>query len=483
MRKEIAIIAMILVCFSGAGVCADKVVVVPLIEEVAGPQGPPGPMGPAGPCGPEGPQGPSGEFADGGESGGADRSLGNTDNYDLSLITNDHKRLHIDNSGHVGIGTSDPQTLLDVNGDINTSGTLKAGGTDALKVFRANTFVGHAAGDATTTGNENTFIGEEAGYANTKGDGNVFLGYRAGYSETRSSKLYIDNSETDRPLIYGDFYQNLLKLNGTTQICDTTNVAVGDNFINRITPFAVGDSEGTQLLFDGNQIEQANESTSVYINYTSSSNVVLANGGGDVIMANGGGDVGIGTSHPDEKLEVNGNIMISGSDNGVVFPDGTVQRTSASPTSWYHVLPSDDGDPVTGCNSTRFKCVMNNEAVLDKETGLVWTRAHINLGGEEALDWNEALSACFKATVGGRMGWRLPTLGELLTLVLPYGTSSYWLPDGHPFLDFEASYYWTSTPVDRVETQSWAGYFVPGGPMYAQFKDRNCYVLAVRGVE
>lgn len=43
------------------------------------------------------------------------------------------------------------------------------------------------------------------------------------------------------------------------------------------------------------------------------------------------GNVGIGTSRPGEKLKVVGNIEVSGSNNGIKFPDGTIQRTAAMP--------------------------------------------------------------------------------------------------------------------------------------------------------
>jgi len=78
----------------------------------------------------------------------------------------------------------------------------------------SNTFVGEVAGVFNTTGDLNTFLGRQAGYSNTTGSGNVFLGYRAGYSETGSNKLYVVNSLTDAPLIYGEFDTNLLRING-----------------------------------------------------------------------------------------------------------------------------------------------------------------------------------------------------------------------------------------------------------------------------
>ncbi|MGR3176775.1 MAG: hypothetical protein ACUZ8E_01805 [Candidatus Anammoxibacter sp.] len=44
----------------------------------------------------------------------------------------------------------------------------------------------------------------------------------------------------------------------------------------------------------------------------------------------GDGNVGIGTTNPTEKLEVNGNIKITGTGNGIKFPDGTAQTTAAT---------------------------------------------------------------------------------------------------------------------------------------------------------
>lgn len=84
-----------------------------------------------------------------------------------------------------------------------------------------NTIMGNLAGYYNTTGYSNTFMGYWAGYSNTTGSGNVFLGYSAGYYETGSNKLYIDNSSTSTPLIYGDFSTDTLTVNGKLGIGTT----------------------------------------------------------------------------------------------------------------------------------------------------------------------------------------------------------------------------------------------------------------------
>ncbi len=81
-----------------------------------------------------------------------------------------------------------------------------------------NIFLGYQAGVANATGTRNVFLGRQAGNNNVLGSGNIFLGYQAGYSETNSNRLYIDNSNTSAPLIYGEFDTNVLRINGALQI-------------------------------------------------------------------------------------------------------------------------------------------------------------------------------------------------------------------------------------------------------------------------
>jgi hypothetical protein len=78
----------------------------------------------------------------------------------------------------------------------------------------SNTFLGYFAGNSNTTGSDNTLLGNSAGLSNTTGIGNVLLGFKAGYNETGSNKLYIANSETSSPLIYGEFDNNIVTVHG-----------------------------------------------------------------------------------------------------------------------------------------------------------------------------------------------------------------------------------------------------------------------------
>ena len=102
------------------------------------------------------------------------------------------------------------------DGDNNVYVGTEAGHTGSTG--SNNVFVGFQAGYYTGLNNEdgdnNVYVGTEAGhYANT-GSNNVFIGFQAGYDEVGSDKLHISNSKDRLSLIYGDFKDKLVQING-----------------------------------------------------------------------------------------------------------------------------------------------------------------------------------------------------------------------------------------------------------------------------
>jgi hypothetical protein len=107
--------------------------------------------------------------------------------------------------------------------------------------------------------------------------------------------------------------------------------------------------------------------------------------------------------------------------------------------SWDQTLPS----------STRFIVLSNmgSNAVLDRETGLVWERSP----STTEVSWYQAQMYCNSLTLGNRKGWKLPTLQELQSLVDPSVPSpGPTLPTGHPFQNVQAVFdgYWSATTND-----------------------------------
>lgn len=122
-------------------------------------------------------------------------------------------------------------------------------------------------------------------------------------------------------------------------------------------------------------------------------------------------------------------------------------------------LPANDGGP-DGCDSSRFKCVMDDAAVLDKKTGLVWAKDYAIF--KKVFPWQEAVKSCQDIEIGGQKGWRLPTRDELITL-LDTSQSRPALPEGHPFTKMNDraqggegnAIHWTSTDYKDNSDNAW----------------------------
>ena len=127
-------------------------------------------------------------------------------------------------------------------------------------------------------------------------------------------------------------------------------------------------------------------------------------------------------------------------------------------------------------NPSRFQELndFNAEAVLDKETGLVWEQSP----STDSLDSAAARAHCLNKTVGGRKGFRAPKIAELATLAdpgNPGGDPD--LPVGHPFSNVLSDTYWSATP-NIGGSQTWALNFDSGGVFLSDGPNR---VWCVRG--
>ena len=98
-----------------------------------------------------------------------------------------------------------------------------------------------------------------------------------------------------------------------------------------------------------------------------------------------------------------------------------------------------------------------DDAVLDKETGLVWERSP----DDTLRDWYSAKYHCYHSELANRKGWRLPTVEELLSLVDTVNEDPA-LPTGHPFINVQLATYWSSTTAAIDNTRAWGVYFRNG---------------------
>jgi len=112
-----------------------------------------------------------------------------------------------------------------------------------------NVAIGRSTLFANANGGQNTVIGADAGSnCGSFISGSVFLGYQAGKNETNSNRLYIENSESSSPLIYGEFDNNKIRINGNFEVSDTMKVE-GPSIMTQIAINTDGsDADGSAML-------------------------------------------------------------------------------------------------------------------------------------------------------------------------------------------------------------------------------------------
>jgi hypothetical protein len=129
--------------------------------------------------------------------------------------------------------------------------------------------------------------------------------------------------------------------------------------------------------------------------------------------------------------------------------------------------------------ATRFVVLPDwaNEAVLDRETGLVWELSP----AKDTLDWNGAQDHCLNRTTGGRKGWRLPSVHELTSLVDPsIPPPGPTLRAGHPFTNVQSSRYWSVAPNLAFAAPPWFVFFSNGRAKIADQKTGKALTWCVR---
>ena len=142
----------------------------------------------------------------------------------------------------------------------------------------------------------------------------------------------------------------------------------------------------------------------------------------------------------------------------------------------------------------RFKVLreFDGAAVLDKETGRVWEQSPSTdtfcwtasadcTGTGTTLTVLDALSHCYQLEVGGRKGWRVPTIEELASLVdTSQGSpTTPALPAGHPF-NVQPTPHWSATSNASDASRAWAAGFATGN-VFRVVKTASREVWCVRG--
>jgi hypothetical protein len=342
-----------------------------------------------------------------GYEAGTDTTTGNFNTF-VGAVAGRHNR---DGTQNTYVGA---QTGRYVRGGSDNSFFGQYAGHEMTSGNR-NTVLGSEAGQDKMYGDDNTFVGYQAGYGNAIGSGNVFIGRGAGHYETGSNKLYIENSETSFPLIYGNFETDVLGINGRLGVGTSTPAE----------EFHVQGEGRIDGILQVSGFRMPTGASSGYVLTSDSSGVASwsAGGGGTdadwTISGNNmysavSGNVGIGTTNPSAKLNVHGAFTVGqdtsnydvnfyGDDPGARFlwdADLHALRAGRDTDGSYWAADS------TGRNSIAFgrntKAVSANATALGaSSTARGWAALAGGWGSEANGDYSVALGDYTKATGDG----------------------------------------------------------------------------------
>ncbi|WP_460475201.1 tail fiber domain-containing protein [Emticicia fontis] len=313
------------------------------------------------------------------------------------------------NNGRVGIGVLNPSEMLEVNGNAQINGRIDIRNT-GLGVFigegagknddltqKYNTFIGFNAGKEITSGSNNlaigagaletnitgafnvavgrlallnntsggsnVAIGSNAGF-NSTGSYNVFIGNAAGANAIGNDKLYIHNSDDSAPLIYGDFLERNMGINGRLIIGAHTpyeGASKLEVIANENGRFIVQNWESynnalviARLLSKTNVAPQMRfegiGNSFIDIGQDNFGSFVVEGGDKARMVVTNAGKVGIGTDDPDSQLEIFGanNEIFRATSTSKLGSWFKLENTSTGGKSWKIISTGKDNGEGAG---------------------------------------------------------------------------------------------------------------------------------------
>jgi hypothetical protein len=144
-----------------------------------------------------------------------------------------------------------------------------------------NVAIGKYALSFNNSGNRNVAIGANAGFNLSSGSGNVFIGYDAGKGQNFSNRLMIDNSDTTDALVYGEFDNHLVRINGDLDV--------------------TGDFPGRDIITDSDddtkiQVEENADEDAIRFDLAGEQHLVLRSNGNGQTMLEITGDITSGNT-------------------------------------------------------------------------------------------------------------------------------------------------------------------------------------------
>lgn len=299
------------------------------------------------------------------------------------------------NGNNIGIGTTNPDSKLDINGSINVSSgnEITFAGDRALAMDANrnimqgrqagkdltsgvnNNMIGYRAGWKTTTGSNNSIIGYQAGYANTTGNANNFIGYKAGNLNTTGNNNFFGGLQAGFGNTTG---KNNLALGNNAGY--SLGDALNNTFVGRSAGYSTTGNENVFIGYeagDNNTTGYQNTyigtgagSSSGLINNATAIGANTVVGQSNSVVLGNNANVGIGTSFPQSKLHLyntNGTYLSVQSEQettirlnrGTSSFESAVQFMTNGSITW---LIGMDNAPIANSNDFSIKTSNNSTA-------------------------------------------------------------------------------------------------------------------------
>jgi len=325
------------------------------------------------------------------EAQGSTRAtVGTTTSHPFRLVTSNTERLTIESGGNVGIGTTSPASILEING----------GSADGVKIIAANAGTEFVLNASTSNGTSRLWVG---------GTGNVGIG-----TTSPSAKFHVNGtgvtSGTTSVLVENAIGDDIFEITDDGQIILREYNSVSPlkiiSSITDITEPSIKIDSSKDSIID---LDRGSDIRRSYLGFSTAGTLNWVVGGASTAIGNGdefyigqhysdakliiltGGNVGIGTTSPGEKLDVGGyiksNIGFKALNYTTLLESGN--NTVLSNTAYYNMLfktnnaermrITNAGDVGIGTTSPSAKLDVRGVGLFGDQTSSIAGSSHLQI--------------------------------------------------------------------------------------------------------
>ncbi|NTU46041.1 hypothetical protein HGA88_00245 [Candidatus Roizmanbacteria bacterium] len=257
--------------------------------------------------------------------------------HELGFVTNGNERVRFDSNGNVGIGTTSPLAKLDVAGNVNFQGYATASASLAVGYNSVLGGVGNAAFSG-NVGIGTTNPGRSLDILASSANGNEIARFTNVNSNQYFSVRSISSSDFSNTYVGGILLDSnmseMLFGKSIKLMSDGSHLAIGQTTLSSSMSTGALFQVGGATALHGTTIQLGNDAT-----YQGAFKI-NDGPGNELLRLTTAGNLGIGTTAPAQKLDVVGNIKVSGT---TTFNGQTYTWPGASGSNGYALVTNGSG--------------------------------------------------------------------------------------------------------------------------------------------